>query len=157
MQYVLTSYVDGDETEMVSSPMPFGHARTIFAQTLKMPLDEITQEEGKEQKSTLPTGEEITLRPAEPEEIIEVEDDTLMLDNIIANYSQERLKVAFDRAVAEFDGDVDDYEDEDFVESYTRHLVLMAGAEVVNGLTDQGWVETNGVNDSGDVIYAQAA
>lgn len=156
MQYVLTSYVDGDETEMVSSPMPFGHARTIFAQTLKMPLDEITQEEGKEQKSTLPTGEEITLRPAEPEEMVEDEDGTLMLDNIVASYSQERLKIAFDRAVAEFGGVVADYEDEAFVEAYTRHLVQMATADVYNGLADQGWIETNGVSDSGDVIYQAA-
>lgn len=140
MQYVLTSYVAGEDDEIVSHALPFGDAKTIFASTLKTPVEELMIVEGGKQSGQTPEGEEITLRPALADELLiaDEENETAYVDDIVAEFSDEKLKIGFDRAVAEFGGIVADYDDEEFAAEFANQLKMMALKDVMNSLVANG-------------------
>lgn len=155
MQYVFTSLsLASPEEEEISESMPFEEAKQVFAECLNVEAHEIQVPEGR---STCADVEEtvIGIRPATTLEVLgDMDDlDDLSVDDIVGQFSEERMEMAFKRAEREFGGLVADYESEEFEEEFHNQLKLMAAKDIYDELIRKGVIETVGVDEEGHVRY----
>jgi hypothetical protein len=147
--YVIqTSHKDKDDT--VSRSMDFQEACVLYGSLTGEDVSDL--QEGEEVSDGF-----ITLREARIEELIYMEDGVLIVDNIIAKFSDDRFNIAWKRAAKEFNGlepDPDDMESEfgeSFAEEYHHQLELMAAKELFGYFEQEGFIRNCGVDEDGQI------
>lgn len=76
---------------------------------------------------------------------IDVSDD-------VEKFSDDRLVVAFERAVREFGGYVVDYDSPEFKEEFAKQLCYMVADDSMSGLVRKGFVDPR-VQEDGTLAY----
>jgi|SRR5208283_5233627 len=81
--------------------------------------------------------------------------DCIDIDDLVAKLPDEKFKLAHERATQAFGGFVADEESDEFVEEFANQLKLIVAKEMTEDLCSRGYLEPDGVDDEGNVIYRE--